>query len=45
MHERIRRTIESAAAFAEASPWPSFDEMTTDVVTLMFYLWLGTAVL
>jgi pyruvate dehydrogenase E1 component alpha subunit len=31
MHERIRRTIESAAAFAEASPYPSFDEMTTDV--------------
>ena len=31
MHERVRRTIESAAAFAEASPYPSFAEMTTDV--------------
>lgn len=31
MHERVERTIESAAAFAEASPFPSFEEMTTDV--------------
>ncbi|HEX6084425.1 MAG TPA: thiamine pyrophosphate-dependent dehydrogenase E1 component subunit alpha [Thermoanaerobaculia bacterium] len=31
MHQRVQRTIESAAAFAEASPYPSFDEMTTDV--------------
>ena len=31
MHHRVQRTIESAAAFAEASPYPSFDEMTTDV--------------
>ena len=31
MHERVRRSIESAAAFAEASPYPSFDELTTDV--------------
>ncbi|HUR83205.1 MAG TPA: thiamine pyrophosphate-dependent dehydrogenase E1 component subunit alpha, partial [Thermoanaerobaculia bacterium] len=31
MQDRVRRTIESAAAFAEASPYPSFDEMTTDV--------------
>jgi acetoin:2,6-dichlorophenolindophenol oxidoreductase subunit alpha len=31
MHERVRRTIDSAGAFAEASPYPSFDELTTDV--------------
>ncbi|HVE72291.1 MAG TPA: thiamine pyrophosphate-dependent dehydrogenase E1 component subunit alpha [Thermoanaerobaculia bacterium] len=31
MHERVRRTVESAAAFAEASPYPSLSEMTTDV--------------
>jgi pyruvate dehydrogenase E1 component alpha subunit len=31
MHERVRRSIESAAAFAEASPYPSLSEMTTDV--------------
>ena len=31
MKARVQRTIESAAAFAEASPYPSFDEMTTDV--------------
>ena len=31
MHARVQRTIESAAEFAEASPYPSFTEMTTDV--------------
>jgi acetoin:2,6-dichlorophenolindophenol oxidoreductase subunit alpha len=31
MHDRVKHTIESAAAFAEASPYPSFDEMTSDV--------------
>jgi TPP-dependent pyruvate/acetoin dehydrogenase alpha subunit len=31
MHGRVQRTIESAAAFAEASPYPSFAELTTDV--------------
>ncbi|HEX6099279.1 MAG TPA: thiamine pyrophosphate-dependent dehydrogenase E1 component subunit alpha [Thermoanaerobaculia bacterium] len=31
MKARVREAIESAAAFAEASPYPSFDEMTTDV--------------
>jgi TPP-dependent pyruvate/acetoin dehydrogenase alpha subunit len=28
---RVRQTIEDAAAFALASPYPSFDELTTDV--------------
>lgn len=28
---RVRQTIEEAAAFAIASPYPSFDELTTDV--------------
>jgi pyruvate dehydrogenase E1 component alpha subunit len=31
LKERVQQTIESAAAFADASPYPSFDEMTTDV--------------
>jgi TPP-dependent pyruvate/acetoin dehydrogenase alpha subunit len=31
MKARVRETIESAAAFADASPYPSFAEMTTDV--------------
>lgn len=31
MKARVQQTIASAAAFAEASPYPSFDEMTTDV--------------
>jgi acetoin:2,6-dichlorophenolindophenol oxidoreductase subunit alpha len=31
MKARVRQAIESAAAFAEASPYPSFDELTTDV--------------
>lgn len=31
MKARVRQTVESAAAFAEASPYPSFAEMTTDV--------------
>lgn len=31
MKARVQQTIESAAAFAEASPYPSFAEMTTDV--------------
>lgn len=28
---RVRKTIEDAAAFAIASPYPSFDQLTTDV--------------
>jgi len=31
IRERVRQTIEDAAAFAIASPYPSFDELTTDV--------------
>ena len=31
MKARVQQTVDSAAAFAEASPYPSFDEMTTDV--------------
>jgi pyruvate dehydrogenase E1 component alpha subunit len=31
MKARVQQTIESAAAFAETSPYPSLDEMTTDV--------------
>ena len=31
MKERVQQTIESAAAFAIASPYPSLAEMTTDV--------------
>ena len=31
MKSRVRETIEEAAAFALASPWPSFDELATDV--------------
>ena len=31
MRTRVQETIEEAAAFALASPWPSFDELTTDV--------------
>lgn len=31
MKQRVKQTIESAAAFAEASPYPSLDELTTDV--------------
>ena len=31
MKQRVARTIESAAAFADASPYPTFDELTTDV--------------
>lgn len=31
MKERVAQTIASAEAFADASPYPSFDEMTTDV--------------
>ncbi|HEV7239478.1 MAG TPA: thiamine pyrophosphate-dependent dehydrogenase E1 component subunit alpha [Thermoanaerobaculia bacterium] len=31
MKARVQQTIESAAAFAMASPYPSFAEMTTDV--------------
>ncbi|HYI13218.1 MAG TPA: thiamine pyrophosphate-dependent dehydrogenase E1 component subunit alpha [Thermoanaerobaculia bacterium] len=31
IEERVRKTIEDAAAFAIASPYPSFDELTTDV--------------
>ena len=31
MKARVQQTIEAAAAFAEASPYPSFAEMTTDV--------------
>ncbi len=31
MKARVRQTIESAAAFADASPYPSLEEITTDV--------------
>lgn len=31
MRERTQKTIEDAAAFALASPYPSFDELTADV--------------
>jgi pyruvate dehydrogenase E1 component alpha subunit len=31
MRERTQKTIEDAAAFALASPYPAFDELTTDV--------------
>lgn len=31
MKDRVKHSIASAAAFAEASPYPSFDELTTDV--------------
>lgn len=31
MHERVQQTIEEAAAFALSSPWPSFDELVTDI--------------
>ena len=31
MRDRVRQTVEDAVEFAAASPYPSFDELTTDV--------------
>jgi pyruvate dehydrogenase E1 component alpha subunit len=31
MKESVRARVEDAAAFALQSPWPSFDQLTTDV--------------